>query len=234
MQSQINDGKHRPLGRAIRDVLQAGQTNGPSIGEMTAAVGEKGFGLLFIVLALPSALPVPAPGYSTPFGVVIALVALQIIFGRSTIWLPARLKAMRIRPGLADKMLGTMARTLGRIERFVRPRQKWIQSRSGLAALATVILLMAVLMILPIPLTNTLPAMVVFILGIGLSEEDGMLAIAAFLVGCFALLLYAGVIYLLVTQGPEAIDSIKDSIKELWGLIPSPREPGSSVHATSG
>ena len=33
--------------------------------------GERVFGFLFVILALPSALPVPAPGYSIPFGILV-------------------------------------------------------------------------------------------------------------------------------------------------------------------
>jgi hypothetical protein len=72
---------------------------------------------------------------------------------------------------------------------------------------------MACLMMLPIPLTNTFPAIVIFMIGIGLSEEDGLLAIGAFTVGCCALILYAGIVYIVLTQGVEAIEPIKDWIK---------------------
>ena len=189
---------------------------GPSIGEMTAAVGEKGFGLLLVILALPSALPVPAPGYSTPFGIVIGLVAMQMFFGRSSLWLPSRLKNVRISPGLGRKMISMAARFFHKIERYIRPRQHWIRSRPGQAGLAGVVVAMACLMMLPIPFTNTLPAIVVFLIGIGLSEEDGLLAIGAFAIGCVAILLYTGIIYLVVTQGPEAADGIKEWLKALF------------------
>ena len=75
------------------------------------------------------------------------------------------------------------------------------------------ILIMACLMMLPIPLTNTAPAMVIFLIGIGLSEEDGLLAIGAFTIGCAAVILYGYIIYLLITQGSEAVEGIKDWIK---------------------
>ncbi|MBT5692093.1 MAG: exopolysaccharide biosynthesis protein, partial [Opitutae bacterium] len=42
---------------------------------------EKGFGILLMMFALPSALPVPAPGYSIPFGIILALLAGQLILG---------------------------------------------------------------------------------------------------------------------------------------------------------
>ena len=209
---------HLPLGDAIARVLSDSGTQGPTIGEITSGVGEKGFGLALSILALPSALPVPAPGYSTPFGIVIALIALRMMCGRRTIWLPERLAAMRLRPKLADKILGTASGFLRRIERWIRPRQRWITSRAGQAALSTVVLIMACLMILPIPLTNTFPAMVIFILGVGLSEEDGCLAIGAFAAGCLAVLLYTGIIYLLLTQGPEAIEGAKDWLKLRLGV----------------
>lgn len=218
MQTNPDHTAHRPLGDALQELLKSENERGPSIGETTVAVGEKGFGLILMVLSLPSALPIPAPGYSTPFGIVIGLVALQMIFGRQTLWIPEKLKSVRIKPALAKTMLGAATRFLKKIEHWIRPRQRWIRSRAGQAGLAIVILIMACLMMLPIPLTNTFPAMVIFMIGVGLSEEDGLLAIAAFGIGLLAIGLYAGIIYVLITQGPEAIEGLKDWIKSGLGM----------------
>ena len=218
MQTTANDTAHTSLAATLEGTLASEHENGPSIGEITDAVGEKGFGLLLVVLSLPSALPVPAPGYSTPFGIVIALIALQMLLGRQTVWLPARLLSIRIKPALAKKMIGAASKFLRAIEHLIRPRQQWIRSRLGQSALAIVIVVMACLMMLPIPLTNTMPAMVIFLIGIGLSEEDGLLAIGAFAIGCTAVVLYAFIIYLVVTQGPEAVEGIKDWIKAQLGM----------------
>lgn len=216
--TESNPPPRPPLGQTLAGLLLTEQAKGLSIREITLAVGEKGFGLLLMVLALPSALPIPAPGYSTPFGIVITLVALQMIVGRTTVWLPRRLGDIRIKPSLAKTMLGTASKFLHKIERFIRPRQLWIRGRAGQAALGLVVVCMACLMILPIPLTNTAPAMVIFLIGVGLSEEDGLLAMGAFALGCCAVVLYLGIIYLLIQQGPEAIDAIKASIKSMLGL----------------
>jgi hypothetical protein len=218
MQTSANDTAHSSLAATLESTLASKHEQGPSIGEITDAVGEKGFGLLLIVLSLPSALPVPAPGYSTPFGIVIALIALQMLLGRQTVWLPARLQSIRIKPSLAKKMIGAASKFLRTIEHLIRPRQRWIRSRAGQSALAIVILIMACLMMLPIPLTNTMPAMVIFLIGIGLAEDDGLLAIGAFAIGCAAVVLYGFIIYLVVTQGPEAAEGIKDWIKARLGM----------------
>lgn len=216
MTSPPTANAHLPLGETLRNLLRTGGETGLSLHEVTDAVGEKGFGLVLIVLSLPSALPVPAPGYSTPFGIAIGLVALQMLIGRDTLWLPERLGRTRIKPRIAEAMLGTASRFLGRIERFIHPRQQWIRDRFGQAALAIAVLFMAALMVLPIPLTNTAPAMVIFMIGVGLSEEDGLLAIGAFFVGCLAIVLYAAIIYLVFTQGVEAIEPMKDWVKSLF------------------
>ena len=218
MQTAPTTPTHTSLAETLENTLASEHEHGPSIGELTEAVGEKGFGLLLIVLSLPSALPVPAPGYSTPFGIVIALIAMQMLTGRQNVWLPERLQRIRIRPSLAKKMIGAATKFLRTVEHLIRPRQQWIRSRIGQAGLATVILIMACLMMLPIPLTNTLPAMVIFLIGVGLSEEDGLLAIGAFAVGCVAVVLYGYIIYLVLTQGPEAVDGIKDWIKARLGM----------------
>ena len=218
MQTPKPEAAQLPLGDTLAHLLQTGDPKGLSVRELTQAVGEKGFGLVLIVLALPSALPVPAPGYSTPFGIAIALIASQMILGRSNLWLPDRLARMRIKPKPAKAMLGTASRFLKKIERFIRPRHLWIRGRLGQMSLALLVTCMACLMILPIPLTNTAPAMVIFMIGVGLAEEDGLLAIAAFAVGCLAAILYAGIIYLVATQGIEAIDPLKDWIKTRLGL----------------
>ncbi|WP_269523824.1 exopolysaccharide biosynthesis protein [Coraliomargarita parva] len=220
MQTQTSGETHQTLAESLEASLASQDERGPSIGELSDAVGEKGFGLLLLILSLPSALPVPAPGYSTPFGIAIVLIAIQMLIGRQTVWLPERTKRVRINPKLASKMIGAASKFLHMIEHLIKPRQRWIRSQAGQSAMAVVIAIMACLMILPIPLTNTFPAMVIFMIGVGLSEEDGLLAIAAFAVGLCAIALYGYIIYLVIREGPQAAEGIKDWIKARLGMGP--------------
>lgn len=215
MQTDPTNTPHLSLAANLEQILGSHDERGPSIDELSAAVGDKGFGLLLMILSLPSALPVPAPGYSTPFGIAIAVIAIQLLIGRHRVWLPSKLKALRINPIVADKMLGAATKFLRMVEHWIKPRQRWIRSRGGHSALALVILVMSCLMMLPIPLTNTFPAMVIFMIGVGLSEEDGLLALGAFAIGLAAVALYGYIIFLVITQGPEAVEGLKEWIKNL-------------------
>lgn len=205
------------LTEALDAIVNTDENDGPSIGRIVDTVGDKGFGVVFLLLSLPSALPVPAPGYSTPFGIVIVLIALQMFVGRHVLWLPERLRKIRMSQELADKVLDRGTGVIRWMEKYVRPRQQWISSTWGLRILALVILSMGSLMILPIPLTNTAPAMVIFLIGLGLAEDDGLLAIGSFAVGCVAVALYGYIVYLFYAYGESAVVNLKTSVKNLIG-----------------
>lgn len=206
------------LAQTLENIHIEANEGGPTIGELTNAVGDKGFGVLLMLLALPSALPIPAPGYSIPFGVAMAIIAIQIFIGRQSIWLPKRIMAFRVHPRLANKMLKSGATFLRRIETLIKPRLRWMHSRAGHSALAIIICIMAILMMIPIPGTNTLPAMAIFIIGVSMSEEDGFIAISA--IGCalLAATLSGVVLYLFCLEGPQAAAGAKDWIKAQLGF----------------
>jgi hypothetical protein len=212
----LND--RNTLSKALKSIRTEFEGKTVPLGELRTKVADKGFGLLLIILALPSALPIPAPGYSTPFGIAILLIGFQLIVQRKSIWLPRRIAIIQLNSSLTNKITRTALKFLSRTEKWIKPRQKWITTSFGHSALAAIVCIMAGLMILPIPLTNTFPAMVVFLIGIGLAEEDGLLALIAFAIGLCAIAIYCFIILLLITEGPEAIDSIKTSIKDLIGL----------------
>lgn len=214
----MKDPAKTSLSGALTRFAELAETRDHSLGEMFEAVDDKGFGVLLILLALPSALPVPAAGYSTPFGLAILVLGAQMLAGRHTPWLPRQARDMKLPRGLFVKMIAAGRRFLGLTERFIRPRLRWIAQPNGRRALALMVMAMAALMCLPIPGTNTFPAMVIFLVGVGLSEEDGLFAVLAALAAVFAIALYAAAIYFLIRffqdYGWDAIDVFLDKIKE--------------------
>jgi hypothetical protein len=202
------------LSEALKEVLAVeDDERGPCIGQIVDTVEDKGFGILFLVLSLPSALPVPAPGYSTPFGIAIVILAMQMLWGRHILWIPQRLRRIRLKKKTADSLVERGTITIRWLERFIKPRHQWVSSTLGLRALSIVIICMGALMILPIPFTNTAPAMVIFFIGLGLAEDDGVLAVGAFALGCLAVALYACIIYLFCAHGPEAVTGLEEMVK---------------------
>ena len=191
-----------------------------TFGQLVDKVGDRGFGFSLLLLALPSALPVPAAGYSTPFGLAIIALALQMIRGRATPWLPDRVRNRSLSASFARKMIGAAIAFLRRVEHLLKPRLAVMHGRGGLVVAGTLILLMGCLMTLPIPGTNTAPAMVIFLVAVGLIEEDGLALGAAWAAGAGAVALYGTIIGIVVYTGSEfgvVMEEVKGFIKGLLG-----------------
>ncbi|MGF1496882.1 MAG: exopolysaccharide biosynthesis protein [Elainellaceae cyanobacterium] len=149
-----------------------------SLVDILELAGERTFGFLLVLLSLPSALPIPAPGYSVPFGILIFLLAVQLVAGRSRPWFPNSFKKRSVGLNQVQGILKAGLPWLRRLESFSRPRMAYFcTSRAGRMVLGLAIALMAISMMIPLPLTNTLPAVGVFIVGFSLLEDDGVISL---------------------------------------------------------
>ena len=183
-----------------------------TLDEIFHLAGERAFGFLFVMLSLPSALPIPAPGYSIPFGIVMGLLALQLVVGAEQ----PRFPSAWGKKGFERKTVANLVEKglpwLERIEAISRPRLTGVcTSRLGRMALGIAILLMSCCMMIPIPGTNTLPAIGIFVTGFGLLDDDGVISLGGFAICVVALSLVGSILIL----GARAVDQFKDYVKGL-------------------
>ncbi|MFK8185952.1 MAG: exopolysaccharide biosynthesis protein [Phormidesmis sp.] len=187
-----------------------------TLNEVLDIAGERTFGFLFVLLSIPSALPIPAPGYSTPFGLVMFLLAVQLMVGRDQPWLPEKFR----KKGFAREQVQDLLRKgmpwLKRVETVARPRLTPVcTSRPGQALIGGLIALAAVSMMLPFPLTNTLPAMGIFVAGLGLSDDDGFLSLTGVTICLLGVALTSSLMYFILFKfGFQNIDKAAEFIKE--------------------
>ncbi|MDJ0702747.1 MAG: exopolysaccharide biosynthesis protein [Leptolyngbyaceae cyanobacterium MO_188.B28] len=170
--------------------------------------GERTFGFLFVLLSIPSALPVPAPGYSIPFGIAMLVLAIQLIIGRDQPWLP---KGWYKHGFPIEQVRGILKKGipfLRRIEMLSRPRLSYIcASLPGRMIIGVAIALMSTSMMIPIPLTNTLPAIGIFVTGFGLLDDDGAISLGG-LVICLMGLILTSSILIGIALGIDAITNL--------------------------
>ncbi len=178
--------------------------------EILSLAGERTFGFLFVLLALPSALPVPAPGYSVPFGIVMLLLAGQLIMGRTRPWVPEKWKEKQFDLIAVQKVVKAGVPWLRRLEAISRPRLVYIcSSLPGRVVIGIAISLMSISMMIPIPGTNTLPAMGIFVTGFGLLDDDGAISI-----GGLVLCILGGTLSVLILLfGYEAVKAAIELLK---------------------
>jgi hypothetical protein len=187
-QTSQNTGE-RSLAEGLREMLENASGDRVLMRQFFECFREKGFGILLMMFALPSALPVPAPGYSIPFGIILALLAGQLILGRKIPWLPEWMLRISFKRSFMEKMVPAGIAFLTRTETLVRPRFQWFSGRLLQLLSALLVIVMALFMMIPIPGTNTAPAMVIFLIGLGLSQNDGLVLCFSSLAGIGATLL---------------------------------------------
>ncbi len=187
-----------------------------TLADILELAGERTFGFLLVLLSLPSALPIPAPGYSIPFGIVIFLLAIQMIAGRKRPWFPEKYKKKSVALKHVQKFLQAGLPWLRRLEGVSRPRMSGVcTSRAGEVAMGVAIALMAISMMIPLPLTNTFPAIGVFITGFSLIEDDGFVGLAGLTVCTIALVVSTAIIGAYFYGGMSLVNTVIEQIRTL-------------------
>jgi hypothetical protein len=154
----------------------------PSLGGLVELFGEKSFAILFVLLLGVPALPLPTGGATHLFEIVAMLLALELTIGRKEIWLPRRWRQLDLAGDRQQRFLAKLMGLIRWLERFSRPRlrsafrQPWSNNVFGLLVIAG-----SAASFLAPPFTglDTLPALGVVLLSLGVLLEDILLVAVA-------------------------------------------------------
>ena len=139
---------------------------------------------LLVLLAAPCMLPIPGVGVVLSLG--LALLGLTLLRPQEP-RLPARLGRLTLPREGATRSLALLARFYDLICGITRPRLSALAGSSARWWLGPMTVVMAVLIFLPIPFGNLLPAVALMLAGVALAARDGLLMIASLSVGAGAL-----------------------------------------------
>ena len=181
-----------------------------TLGEILHTLKDKSFGLCLMLMALPGSLPVY--GISVPLGFLMMILGLQMAFGLQSPSIPKRARTIRIKTSLIEKVLKTSDTLLAFMQSYIRPRCFFMFSGLPYRVLGGLVFVMAFLVFLPLTLTNTLPGILIFILGACLSQEDGLISLLWIGVALLTAVLFAGAAYGIVVYGWAGIHKLKDCI----------------------
>jgi hypothetical protein len=157
------------------------------LGMLSACLGRRSIGALLLILALPMALPIPAPGVSIVFGVPLILISAQLLLGRRCAWLPARLARRSMTRADFVAFVERALPALRALERIVRPRIDWMAGDWAMAPVGAICMLLAIIITLPIPLGHMVPGAAISILALGLIERDGLVIGLGLVIATFGL-----------------------------------------------
>lgn len=170
----MRDGDTRLSGDLER--LQALAEAGPlTLGALIDALNARGHAFVCLILAFPFLTPIPLPGVSIPFGVMIIVAAVSMAIGVPP-WVPARLRKKELPREQVAKALGFSLRILRKVEFLVKPRGEMFLRFPGLVRMAGIAMaICGFLLALPLPPgTNFPPALGVVLVAIGVLEGDSI------------------------------------------------------------
>lgn len=153
-----------------------------TLGWVLEQMEERAFGLFLLVLALPCCIPF-LYGLPQVVALPLMLISAQILFGRKSPWLPERLAARTVTAeGL--KTLATRAGPwLRRIEAVSRPRLTVLTRPPLDRIVGLMLVIFSASILVPLPLTNTVPGIAVVVVAMGLLQRDGILVVVGALLG---------------------------------------------------
>ena len=178
MQDIPTETKNRaPSSRVLQEVIRQAPAGYVTVGWLTSTLHRHSFGIIMLCLGLLATTPV---GSSVP-GLVLAVIAVQLIVGRAEPVFPHFIMARRL-PTTQLLRLGCRAiHVLKYLEKAVHPRWPMTFELVKPAVGVIILLLAVVLLLTPMPLSNVAPAMVISMISVAYVEEDGLLLSAAFL-----------------------------------------------------
>lgn len=157
------------------------------LSDLLVAMGDRSFGLAFMLFGfLAAALPaVICSIMSLP----IILFSLQLLFGRVKPSIPNRFNQKKFSADTITLNIRKSLKWLNRLTLFAKPRLPFLNQLIFIRLAAFFCLILAIVILIPGPFTNTPPGIAIVLFGCALAERDGILLLVSFALSILAFLI---------------------------------------------
>lgn len=173
-------------GNKISEILAAlparFETPTLTIAALSEALSGRAYGILLLVLALPNLIPIPAPGLSAIVGAPLILVTLQMMLGLKSPWFPGFIAKRTLKTAQLKNVCTRVVPVMEKLERITSPRLKFLARPPADRVIALICAVLSLMIMMPIPFGNALPAFAICLFAIGILQRDGVLVLAGLLV----------------------------------------------------
>ena len=184
------------------DAIEALCVSGdPRLRDILNIFGPDGHYVLTLFLILPFLQPIPLFGLSTPFGLLIAVIAVLAFLGKPA-WIPARWADLTLKASAVNRISEGSERVFEKLGFLLHPRMKYFFQGPLRIVNVSLVVLNAVLLALPLPIpfSNTMPAWMILFQTLAHLEEDGAFIVASY-IQTLVSLVYFGFIVLGIGAG---------------------------------
>lgn len=181
------------LEQSFEELLKKSNEKTMTLGDVVHELAGRGYPILIILLVLPFCLPIQIPGFSTPFGLILAFMGLRLAFAKQ-MWWPESLLNKTIPHKQIQSLCENTLWIIKKLRPFLKPRYTFLTQTPWLHRIHGVTLAILALILalpLPIPLSNLLTAIPILCLGLGLLEDDGVFIMAGYVITAIAFFFFA-------------------------------------------
>jgi hypothetical protein len=175
----------------LRDFASTVARERVTVGEIVAALGDRGLGVLIAIFAIPNMLPSAVPFGNTLFGIFPLIFAIHLVCGFDRLMLPAFIADRSIPAGSFKALVPRVAAVLSWFERLLRPRFPGVTGLNIERVVGALCVVLALITMVPIPFAHNLPAVALVLIGLGLIERDGLAIVIGAAIGVIGTVLYA-------------------------------------------
>ena len=170
-------GDDKKVSDELQDWLESDHKK--TIGDLVDTFGPRSFAILFIVLMALPALPLPTGAVSHVLEIVTMLLALELVIGRTEVWIPKRFEDRELKSVSNPKFSRSLLKRIRWFEKFSRPRMAGLlEKRSTGVVFGVAVFGGALTAFLAPPFSglDTLPSLGVVILSLGVLLGDVVIA----------------------------------------------------------
>ena len=167
--------------RRLRAAAEALEDQPMRLQQLFRLHGRAGPGALLVVLAVPCLLPLPGAGTLMSLGLAALAWMIWRYFPRLV--MPRRVGRLQLSAPMARRALHTLAWLYEQAARVMRARLRWWVQPGHRVWLAPLVAAMALVIFLPIPFGNVVPAVALLLIGLGLVFVDGLALLAGAALG---------------------------------------------------
>jgi hypothetical protein len=175
----------RPVSDMLLELVDSLPVDHFTLEWLLGRLDRRSFGIVLLVLSLAALVP----GISMLAGPLLAVPAFEMILGRSVPTFPRRVAIHPLRTASLTSIVRRALPVAMALENIVHPR--WHISADGSRrAVGIAVLVVSMLFLVPLPLIQIVPALLVALMSLAYLEEDGLLLCLS-LVGAAVLLAIA-------------------------------------------
>jgi hypothetical protein len=171
----LDTKKCGPSSQVLQEIIRQAPVEYVTVGWLISH--RHSFGIVLLCLGLLATTPV---GSTLP-GLILAVMAAQMIVGRTQPVFPRFLMTRRLPSKQLLWIGGRAIHILRYLEKFIHPRWPRTFEVAQRAVGVMVLLLTVVLLLTPVPLSNVVPAMVISVIALAYIEGDGLLLSVGFI-----------------------------------------------------